>query len=179
MTVSLGISKSMALSCTVSTRSCMFRMETNGETDHLVCGHFIQIHSRMSIFVSLNTCISDKKFVLFTWIQCLIMKASIFNNHKSWSLLIILMNCIFNDFATCNLIFYFSNYVFTLLFTTLRAEISLLLAFTKSFAWLVCRVVGLFTPREKPLQQAAWDFRWACARLIIRCYRDNDVNFIT
>ena len=69
------------------------------------------------------------------------------------------MNCILNDIATCNLIFYFSNYVFTLLFTTLRAEISLLLAFTKSFAWLVCRVVGLFTPREKPLQQAAWDFR--------------------
>ena len=26
-----------------------------------------------------------------------------------------------------------------------------LLAFTKSFAWLVYRVVGLFTPREKPL----------------------------
>ena len=38
-----------------------------------------------------------------------------------------------------------------------------LLAFTKSMAWLVCRIVGLFTPghapREKPLQQAAWDFR--------------------
>ena len=27
-----------------------------------------------------------------------------------------------------------------------------LLAFTKSFACLVCRVVGLFTPREKPLR---------------------------
>ena len=58
-----------------------------------------------------------------------------------------------------------------------------LLAFTKSFAWLVsavvCRVVGLFTRREKPLQQAARYFRWACPRLIIRCYRDNDVNFIT
>ena len=26
------------------------------------------------------------------------------------------------------------------------------LAFTKSFACLVCRVVGLFTPREKPLR---------------------------
>ena len=26
-----------------------------------------------------------------------------------------------------------------------------LLAFTKSFTWLVYRVVGLFTPREKPL----------------------------
>ena len=86
------------------------------------------------------------------------IQKSLFNNHKSWSLLIILMNCILNDIATCNLIFYFSNYVFTLLFTTLRAEISLLLAFTKSFAWLVCRVVGLFTPREKPVQQAAWDF---------------------
>ena len=24
-----------------------------------------------------------------------------------------------------------------------------LLAFTKSFAWLVCRIVGLFTPRER------------------------------
>ena len=43
-----------------------------------------------------------------------------------------------------------------------------LLVLTKSFAWLVCCVVSLFTPREKPLQQAAWDFRWACARLIIR-----------
>ena len=38
-----------------------------------------------------------------------------------------------------------------------------LLAFTKSFAWLVCCVVGLFTPRKKPLQQAACDFRWACS----------------
>ena len=36
---------------------------------------------------------------------------------------------------------------------------SLISAFTKSFVWLVCRVVGLFTPREKPLQQAACDFR--------------------
>ena len=35
--------------------------------------------------------------------------------------------------------------------------------FMKSFAWLVFRVVGLFTPREKPLQQAASDFRWACS----------------
>ena len=25
--------------------------------------------------------------------------------------------------------------------------------FPKSFAWLVCRIVGLFTSREKPLQQ--------------------------
>ena len=66
-------------------------------------------------FLSLNTCISAKKFVLFTWIQCLIMKARIFNNHKSWSLLIILMNCILNDIATCNLIFYLNDYVFTLL----------------------------------------------------------------
>ena len=35
----------------------------------------------------------------------------------------------------------------------LRAEVSLLhvffLGFTKSFAWLVCREIGLFTPREK------------------------------
>ena len=30
---------------------------------------------------------------------------------------------------------------------TLRADLAWLLAFTKSFAWLVCRVVGLFTPR--------------------------------
>ena len=176
MTVSLGISKSMALSCFVSTSSCMFRMETNGSPWLWTFQTNSLLHE---YFVSLNTCISAKKLVLFTWIQCLIMKARIFNNQKSWSLLIILMNCILNDFVTCNLIFYFSNYVFTLLFTTLRAEISLLLAFTKSFAWLVCRVVGLFTPRDKPVQQAAWDFRWACARLLIRCYRDNDVNFIT
>ena len=38
-----------------------------------------------------------------------------------------------------------------------------LLAFTKSFAWLVCYVDGLFTPREKPLQEAACGFRWACS----------------
>ena len=36
---------------TVSTSSCMFRMETNGETNH-VCGHFIQIHSCVGIFFS-------------------------------------------------------------------------------------------------------------------------------
>ena len=38
---------------------------------------------------------------------------------------------------------------------TLRAEVSLphgVLAFTKSFAWLPCYVVGLFTPCETPLQ---------------------------
>ena len=35
--------------------------------------------------------------------------------------------------------------------------------FMKSFAWLLCRVVGLFTPREKPLQQAAGDFHLACS----------------
>ena len=34
-----------------------------------------------------------------------------------------------------------------------------LLAFTMSLAWLVCRVVGLSTSREKPLQQAACGFR--------------------
>ena len=34
---------------------------------------------------------------------------------------------------------------------TLRAEVSSV--FPKSFAWLVCRIVGLFTSREKPLQQ--------------------------
>ena len=32
-----------------------------------------------------------------------------------------------------------------------------------SLAWLVCRVVGLSTPREKPLQQAACGFRWSCS----------------
>ena len=53
-----------------------------------------------------------------------------------------------------------------------------LLAFTKSFAWVVCRVVSVFTPLEKSLQQAAHDFRWTCARYIIRHYRDNDVIFI-
>ena len=34
-----------------------------------------------------------------------------------------------------------------------------LLVFTKSFVYLVCRIVGLFTPREKPLRKAARDFR--------------------
>ena len=53
-----------------------------------------------------------------------------------------------------------------------------LLAFTKSFAWVVCRVVSVFTPLEKSLQQAARDLRWTCARYIIRYYRDNDVIFI-
>ena len=33
-----------------------------------------------------------------------------------------------------------------------RFSLAWLLAFKESFAWLVCRVVGLFTPREKPLQ---------------------------
>ena len=38
------------------------------------------------------------------------------------------------------------------------------LAFTKSFASIVSRVIGLFyTPRKKPLQQAACGLRWACA----------------
>ena len=123
-------------------------------------------------FLSLNTCISDKKFVLFTWTQCLIM-----NNNN----LIILMNCILNDIATCNLfsilVIMFSPHCYYP--ASRNFSLAWLLAFTKSFAWLVCCVVSLFTPREKPLQQAAWDFRWACARLIIRCYRDNDVNFIT
>ena len=53
-----------------------------------------------------------------------------------------------------------------------------LLAFTKSFAWVVCCVVSVFTPLEKSLQQAAHDFGWTCARYIIRYYRDNDVIFI-
>ena len=53
-----------------------------------------------------------------------------------------------------------------------------LLAFTKSFAWVVCRVVSVFTPLEKSLQQAARDFRWTWARYIIRYYRDNDVIYI-
>ena len=49
-----------------------------------------------------------------------------------------------------------------------------LLPFTKSFACLVCRVVGfLFTPREKPVPKAARDFRWACASLFDR---ENDVS---
>ena len=40
-----------------------------------------------------------------------------------------------------------SNWLF---YPTSRGfSVSWLLGFTKSFAWLVCRVVGLFTPREK------------------------------
>ena len=47
-----------------------------------------------------------------------------------------------------------------------------LLPLTKSFACLVCRVVGL-TTREKPLPKAARDFRSACAS---RFHRENDVS---
>ena len=47
------------------------------------------------------------------------------------------------------------------IFCTLRAEVSLfhgfLIAFTKSFAWLFCRVVGLFTPRERGQTNYATD----------------------
>ena len=35
-----------------------------------------------------------------------------------------------------------------------RFSLAWLLAFTKSFVWLVCGVVGLFTPREKSLKQS-------------------------
>ena len=49
-----------------------------------------------------------------------------------------------------------------------------LLQFTKSFACLVCRVVGfVYTPREKPLPKAARDFHWAC---VSRFHRENDVS---
>ena len=42
-------------------------------------------------------------------------------------------------------------------------SLALLLAFTKSFVCLACRVGGLFTRREKPLRKAARDFCWACS----------------
>lgn len=48
-----------------------------------------------------------------------------------------------------------------------------LLAYVKSFAWLVSHVVGLFMPREKPLQGAICGFRWACildTSIILRSY---------
>ena len=66
------------------------------------------------------------------------------------------MNCILNDIATCDLIFYFSYYVFTLLLLPCEQRFLSCMAFS---VYEVTCVVRLFTPREKPLQQAAWDFR--------------------
>ena len=62
----------------------------------------------------MNTCLSGKKLVLFTRIQCFMVNAHTFNNNKS---LVILMNCILNDIATCY--FLFSDYVYTLLLQTI------------------------------------------------------------
>ena len=76
----------------------------------LVCAHFMQIYSCIGIIsyactqITINTCISSKKFVLFTWIQCFMVNAHTFNNHVIITL-VILMNCILNDIATCNFLF--------------------------------------------------------------------------
>ena len=51
-----------------------------------------------------------------------------------------------------------------------------LLAFAKSFSWLVCHVVGLLYPMRNLRSKPACDFCWACAGSLIRYYRDNDVN---
>ena len=77
----------------VSTSSCMLRMETNGETDHLQHDLFVDISYKFTLaqgFVSyactritMNTCLSGKKLVLSTWIQCFMVNAHTFNNHKS------------------------------------------------------------------------------------------------
>lgn len=55
-----------------------------------------------------------------------------------------------------------------------------LLAFLNAMAWLVSRIVGLFTPGEKPLQWlAVCGFHWACAEFLNHYFKDNDINFIT
>ena len=53
-----------------------------------------------------------------------------------------------------------------------------LLAFTKSFSWLVCHVVGLLHPMRNLRSKPACYFCWACAVSLIRYYRDNDVNLL-
>ena len=68
----------------VSTSSCIFRMETNGETDHLQQDsfHFIKIHSCIGIFfsyactrITMSTCLSDKNwyflhgFIALWWMR--------------------------------------------------------------------------------------------------------------
>ena len=78
---------------TVSTSSSMFRIETNGETDHLQHDLFVDISYTFTLaygFVSyactritMNTCLSGKKFVLFTSIQYFMVNAHTFNNRKS------------------------------------------------------------------------------------------------
>ena len=80
----------------VSTSSSMFGMETNGETDHLQHDLFVDISYKFFLAlgivsyactrITMNTCLSGKKIVLFTWIQCFMMNAHTFNNHKAWSL---------------------------------------------------------------------------------------------
>ena len=70
----------MALALAVSTSSCLFGMDTNGETDHLQHDLFVDISYKLTlaqVFVSyactritLNSCLGHKKLVLFTWIQC-------------------------------------------------------------------------------------------------------------
>ena len=75
--------------------------------------------------------------------------------------LIILMNCILNDIATCDLIFYFSDYVFTLLLLPCEQRFLSCMAFSvHEVICVACVSRSWFVyAREKPLQQAAWDFR--------------------
>ena len=71
----------------------MFGMETNGETDHLQHDLFVDISYKFFLAlgivsyactrITMNTCLSGKKLVLSTWIQCFMVNAHTFNNHKS------------------------------------------------------------------------------------------------
>ena len=72
---------------TVSTSSCMFNLDTNGETDRLQHDLFVDISYKFTLAlgfvcyactrITLNTCLGDKKLVLFTWIQFFTMNARI------------------------------------------------------------------------------------------------------
>ena len=71
----------------------MALIETNGETDHLQHNLFVDISYKFTLawgFVSyactritMNTCLTGKKLVLFTWIQFFKVNAHTYNNHKS------------------------------------------------------------------------------------------------
>ena len=57
--------------------TCLWTFHTNS------LWYLFLIMSYACTRITLNTCLGDKKLVLFTWIQCFTMKARIFNDHKS------------------------------------------------------------------------------------------------
>ena len=112
---------------TVSTSSCMFRTETNGETDHLQHDLFVDISYTFTLaygFVSyasastMNTCLSGKKFVLLHrfsalwWMpthSIIVSHDHFSNSHEQGASLMTLLL----------VIFYSSDYVCTLLLQTI------------------------------------------------------------